>query len=725
MQRRSTAELIRAGLCAGLAAGIVLAVLELAIALRGGGLGLALGGVTILCIDLSLGLLLGSVQSLVLLALVRWDQLERAGRWTGRALAAVVRPADPAREASRVARLLAAVVVAGAIAAGWFTLARGGMQRASLDALAFSGDAGIAVGFAAIVLGLAPGLVRALTPAVARLPRLATVRVVVIGLAAAGLAASVLGRHPIADFLRAVDIRPLALAAVLVAADVAALLAIAGGARARRLADRATGRIAVAGLAIALALSWLVALGPASRSPGALRVYRSKAPLTRIVVRVLAAQLDGDGDTYSAFFGDGDCAPSDPLRNPGAFDVPGNGVDDDCFDGDRAVDAVDPFAPPAPRALPPAVPAELSFVLIVVDTLRADHLTIYGYPRDTSPNLARLAGRAVVFERAYAPSAYTYGSVPAMLTSKFPTMLPHEILRKRGKIRADDVTLPELLAAGGWDTAIVTDDGAVLSGMDLLRGFLRRTTLRDDADAVAAQSVATIEQMKARKFLLVSYFIGPHSPYLSHPDVPRFGSSLMDRYDHEIADVDRAIGVLLDRLDQPDLRDRVVVIVTSDHGESFGEHGTYYHGHHLHEENVRVPLIIAAPGAAPRRLGAEPVSVLDVTPTIVHLARLPIPPVVRGHELSGEVFAGEEHAGRHVFLESHFTGYGADRAYQAAVVTRDEKLIEDAGSRTYQLYDLARDPGERRDLADDRPDRVLELRRALRLFQGHGRETAR
>ena len=131
-----------------------------------------------------------------------------------------------------------------------------------------------------------------------------------------------------------------------------------------------------------------------------------------------------------------------------------------------------------------------------------------------------------------------------------------------------------------------------------------------------------------------------------------------------------------------------MVVFVSDHGEAFGEHGDYYHGHNMYDESTRVPMLWSVPGLAPRRLGQAPVSLLDLAPTLLNLAGLAPLPGTRGHDLTGALVSGELALDRHVFIEADYPREG----YKVAVVTRDRKLIQETRSRTLLLYDLDADP---------------------------------
>ena len=681
------------------------------------------GALAVIALLATGGLAIGALQAIVIAAALGSRRTEELAALACDVAASLRAPGDGSVERRRVAALTAAALLTLVAIACLRWIAGPAIAAGRADPTSVIGPAVGAAILLAALAALGPGLAALVERALARVPAVATTRNWVIGAILVAASIAVIERGPLIALLRALDLGPPISAAVFVAIDAAALAALFGTDRGRRATARLARPLVAVWLVAGLVACWAATLGPASHRLEAVRVYRQAAPLARLASRGAARLVDADRDGYSRFFGDGDCAPGDPSRHPAAREIPGNGIDDDCFDGDLPATAR-PFAPPPPRPRPAALPSTPPVIWIACDTLRPDHLGHYGYDRDTSPNLDRLAAEAAIFSRAYAPSPYTSGSMPATLASQHPSMLSPSLLRKRGVLPEEAESVVELFAAAGYHTEMVSDTGGTLAQMGLMRGFARKTVIYDRPDAVARRALAALDAWAERRekplFLMV-YWVTPHSPYRVYDGVPRFGDRFADQYDHEIAKFDQAAGRLLDRLDELGLASEAITVFMSDHGEAFGEHGTYYHGHHLHDENVRVPLVIRAPGVAPRTLEGGPVSLLDIAPTILNLAGLTIPPIMRGHDLTGALYGDELDPDRALFIESHFSGYGTSLDYQAAVVVGAEKLIEDRGSRTFELYDLAADPGERHDLAVDRPTRVHELRRALKLFQSYSR----
>ena len=180
---------------------------------------------------------------------------------------------------------------------------------------------------------------------------------------------------------------------------------------------------------------------------------RERAPVTGKLLAAAAALLDGDGDGVPALVGGGDCDDADPTVFPGAADVPGNGVDEDCEGGDEAIPPPPPPPPPpAPGVDGPAPGRRWSFLLITLDTVRWDHVGAYGYARPTTPEIDAFAEGATVFERAWAQAPQTKASVPSMLTGRYFS----EVFRSKDlwvKVRPENPMFPEALQGAGWQTA--------------------------------------------------------------------------------------------------------------------------------------------------------------------------------------------------------------------------------------------------------------------------------
>jgi len=213
------------------------------------------------------------------------------------------------------------------------------------------------------------------------------------------------------------------------------------------------------------------------------------------------------------------------------------------------------------------------------------------------------------------------------------------------------------------------------------------------------------------------HYIDPHAEYAPHEGFD-FGSDSRARYDGEVAFVDHHVGRLLEALEKQTYAERTAIILTSDHGEAFGEHGMIRHGFEIWEELVRVPFIIHVPGAEPGRVKL-PRSIIDVVPTILELQKLPAPSgegsdFISGQSLLRDVMRppGHEPQARIVFVDM---SAGPNNAERQAFIENDFKLIASSG-RTLGLYDLNKDPGEKQDLSKDKAlaERVSERFKAFR-----------
>ena len=378
-----------------------------------------------------------------------------------------------------------------------------------------------------------------------------------------------------------------------------------------------------------------------------------------------------------------------------------------------------------------ADPAPRPFVVVyVVDTLRADHLPLYGYARDTAPELTRFAKDAVVFEQAIASSSWTKPSVASLLTSLPPR--DHGCVQFYTPLDPELVTLAERMRDGGYATGAVVVNSLVLArGMHFDQGFSYFAAA--PAPQRAGQAVdAALEFIDARRgqptFLYV-HTMDAHTPYLPpppfdrryepHPEPGRSAAEPSDyrepidrdrivaQYDGAVAYGDQEFGRLLRGLRERGLYDGALVVFLSDHGEEFLDHWGWVHGHTLFDELVRVPLVLKYPGRreAGRRV-ARQVQLVDVLPTILKSQGIAAPVGIAGEPLAASFDAqGPE---RVAVLE---TKYREWVAYGAR--TSDVKYVRNLHpGRAELVYDLKQDPREGRSHGVDGSPAAAVLKQA-------------
>jgi arylsulfatase A-like enzyme len=342
-------------------------------------------------------------------------------------------------------------------------------------------------------------------------------------------------------------------------------------------------------------------------------------------------------------------------------------------------------------------------LLITIDALRADHVGAYGYKRATTPNIDRLTTQSTRFARAYSQAPHTSFSVASMLTGKyFPTLA-----RLAPGERHEPIA--EVLRTYGWHTAAFYPPAVFFVDSAKLKTYAETNFSFEyvkfeyiDAQRRVDQVLAYYDIVKPKKSFVWVHFFEPHEPYESHANFP-FGAGDVDRYDSEIAYTDAAVGRLLTEVRRQ--RPGTIIVVAADHGEEFDEHGGRYHGSTLYEEQLHVPLIISVPGVSPHVV-AEQVELIDVTPTVLNLLDIPVPARMRGTDL-GPWLA------RPPAPDSRLPPAFAEVEDRRMVVWRNEKLLCDLHWGFCAYYDLATDPGEKHNLAEERPDRAAAMRALL------------
>ncbi len=413
-----------------------------------------------------------------------------------------------------------------------------------------------------------------------------------------------------------------------------------------------------------------------------------------------------------------------------------------------------------------------NLVLVVMDTQRVDRTSAYGYARPTTPHLARLAARGVLYEQAFATSSWTWPATASILTGLPPA--GHGVTSHRECWLGYPLqTLAEVLGERGYATGGFSANPLVTPARNFQQGFERFDATRRFTDGAEVMP-AVLEWVRAHagaRFFLYLHLVDPHTPHNPLPaELARLGLApppgfpadgyerllgatrarllappasrgpldraapdaaaawISDVYDACVASGDHWLGTLLDLLDELGLGETTVVAYTSDHGEELLDHGTYDHAHSLHPELVRVPLVLAGPGIPRGVRVATAVSNRHVAPTLARLGGTELPAATDAFDLGRP----ERVPARDVFYSTRKGLWGASEMTAIeGVRSRTDSLHWASEGRPHvgepllgargdaRLYDLARDPGEHVDRAREDPERVEALLERLRAHRAH------
>ena len=413
------------------------------------------------------------------------------------------------------------------------------------------------------------------------------------------------------------------------------------------------------------------------------------------------------------------------------------------------------------RTRPPAPEGAGNVLVIVVDTLRADHLPGYGYPRGSTPNLDAFAEDAIRFDQAFANASWTRPSFASIMTGRYPSS--HGVMAKADALPDAVTTMAEAYADAGWHTAgfmtnynvapyfnfdqgfdeyeylepefvLWADDSAAklllvqflrqrIEGVrDAMFGVQPGTAYRD-AETVNSHLFRWLDRAPAAPWMMFVGYMDPHDPYFEHPysgsgyaraahqrPALEEADHLRALYDGEITYWDEHFGRLIEDLRRRGLYDDMTIVITSDHGEEFGEHGGFWHGTTLYDEQIRVPLFVKLPRG--RRAGTVVrhwVQSVDIMPTLLAEAGLELPEGVQGGSLfegTSRVYAEESHEGN--VLESVRELRGTD---ELKLITANAGNPRGLPER--ELFRVDLDPGETRDVSAEDEDGLEHAQRAL------------
>ncbi|HMQ23505.1 MAG TPA: sulfatase-like hydrolase/transferase, partial [Planctomycetota bacterium] len=333
------------------------------------------------------------------------------------------------------------------------------------------------------------------------------------------------------------------------------------------------------------------------RAPSAARAADATA-FARLAQPILLAAGDPDRDGASAWLGGRDCSPFDPAISPNAIDVPKNGIDEDC-DG---ADATGVLSVDRPKQLYSGLgrtPGSVkNVVLVVIDAVRMDHTSLVpGYEHRSTPNLEDLAEASFLYTNALSQSSATLFSMPSMLMGRNPDQALWTYEARHTSV-TDQKSLPELLRPFGFHSAIVVNSYIIDNYSGVARGFdevldaWKGRTARGASGSAITLGIEYIERRlrdpEGSPFLLTLYFDDPHAPYIPHKAFP-YGNEQKDLHIGEVAHSDAMFAFFIEYLkNRAALWDDTMLIVTSDHGEEFGEHGGRFHATNCHIESVHV-----------------------------------------------------------------------------------------------------------------------------------------
>ena len=387
------------------------------------------------------------------------------------------------------------------------------------------------------------------------------------------------------------------------------------------------------------------------------------------------------------------------------------------------------------------VPANTSpgVIVIIVDTVRADHLGCYGYHRETSPNIDRFSQECVLFTKAISPAPWTTPAIASMFTGQFPYVLGFQDEAVAVDKRA--LCLAEIFRDNGYVTAGVISHTYVSAKFGFDQGFDSfdeenvKGHLHVSSPSITDKAIAFIDAHKEERFFLFLHYFDPHFTYILHeqydfyPDyqgnlhsgqrisaLRRASTEMTEEdkqyvialYDSEIRFTDEHIGRLFKHLDELGIYEDLLIVFAADHGEAFLERDEHWIGHtkNVYQELIHVPLMIRLPHSDEGLVVGDWVSLVDFMPTVVSAAGLAVPD---GYQHEGRNLLGAGPVARRQTIFSETDRWGD----QEAVIHGNWKAINDNNSGRLYLFDLVSDPGETMDVSGENKDILIELRTDL------------
>jgi arylsulfatase A-like enzyme len=378
---------------------------------------------------------------------------------------------------------------------------------------------------------------------------------------------------------------------------------------------------------------------------------------------------------------------------------------------------------------------DVNVVFILIDTLRADRLSGYGYERPTSPIMDTLASHGIRFANTLAQSTWTKCSMASLWTGSYPTT--HRITRYPDGLPESFQSPAEIMKEAGFWNVGIWRNGWVAPNFGFAQGFdlyykpsnrARPSNLRQDNPSSAKlvgtdndlswAAVEFLRNVGDKRFFLYLHMMDVHQ-YV-YDDSAQFGSAFSDIYDNSIRWVDSNVGTIVAALQREDLMEKTMIVIASDHGEAFEEHGVEGHAQNLYTETTHVPLIITLPFRLEEGIVVDtPVENVDIWPTLLDLLGLPplaasdgrsLVPLIEAAAAGDESSVADPERQRVAFLDQTWGRTNQDPRPLLSVQEGRYRLFrQDIEKGRVELYDVESDPGETEDLAADQPEVVERL----------------
>ncbi|OIP40626.1 MAG: hypothetical protein AUK47_08010 [Deltaproteobacteria bacterium CG2_30_63_29] len=519
-----------------------------------------------------------------------------------------------------------------------------------------------------------------------------------------------------------------------------------------RFSARLTGHPAavIVWLGAVVGLAYLPAVGFTADDPVRIASFEG-TELERRALALYDVMGDRDGDGFSGLFGGPDCDDSSTRVNPSAFDEPGNGIDENCIGGDaqvlvrekrssipgrllrevaRTLASGGSAGCGATRRGPTRTIVDLkqkNIVFLIVDTMRQDRTGYAGYGREVTPELDKIATRSVVFRHAHSQAPNTPRSMPSIFSGRYPSEVAwKKRFQNFSPVRDDVTTVFEVLAAGGYVNHSVTSHWYFQEVRNLNAGFdnwdntgwvdIAPSNTDVSSPRIYEKLPGHLDELMAsgKPWTMFIHLADPHGRYMKHAGVvPDFGNELVDKYDQDLRFADVYVGKIWELLDSKGLLDTTAVVITSDHGEAFGEHGQHFHGQTIYDEILQVPLVMYLPGVEPIQIDT-PVELIDIAPTLLDATGLAIPDSFSGRSLVPAIEEPSSFLPRPTYAEV-LACPSWDEEIRA--LTQGElKLVWRVSKGFYELYNLTNDPTEQKNILRSNSEQAERMKAAMAQF---------